>query len=89
MVTLPYVKGVTEHVQRAMCKHRIVTPVKPHVKLRQLLVHPTDKISSDNECDIIYEILVMHRYENSGPIPITDIIISIMAETDIYRYRYL
>ena len=29
MVILPYVRGVTERIQRAMRKHRINTPVKP------------------------------------------------------------
>ena len=32
MVTLPYIKGVTEHVQKVMGKYRIQAPVKPHLK---------------------------------------------------------
>ncbi|CAL8319218.1 unnamed protein product [Arctogadus glacialis] len=36
MVTLPYSRDVTEKVQRAMKKHLISTPVKPHIKLRQV-----------------------------------------------------
>lgn len=56
MVILPYVRGVTERVQRAMRKHRISTPVKPHVKMRQLLVHPKDQIPPEKKCDVIYEI---------------------------------
>lgn len=52
-VTLPHIRGVTERVQRAAQKHRVSTPVEPHVKLRQLLVHPKDKIDQNNECDEI------------------------------------
>ena len=55
-VTLPYVRGVTERIQRAMKKHNISTPVKPFIKLRQLLVHPKDKIEPHNKCNVIYEI---------------------------------
>ena len=37
MVTLPYIKGVTERVQKVMRKYRIQAPVKPHLKLRNLI----------------------------------------------------
>ena len=56
MVTLPYIRGITERIQRAMQKHRISTPVRPHLKLRQILVHPKDQIPPDKKCDVIYEI---------------------------------
>ena len=56
MVTLPYIRGVTERIQRTMRKHNIQTPIKPHTKLRQLLVHPKDKIDQQNKCNVIYEI---------------------------------
>ena len=56
VVTLPYVRGVTERIQRVMKKHNISTPIKPYVKLRQLLVHPKDKIEPHNKCNVIYEI---------------------------------
>ena len=39
-----------------MKKHNISTPVKPYIKLRQLLVHPKDKIEPHNKCNVIYEI---------------------------------
>ena len=31
-VTMPYIRGVTERIQRVMKKHQINTPVKPHNK---------------------------------------------------------
>ena len=56
MVTLPYVRGVTERIQRAMRKHHISTPVRPHTKMRQMLVHPKDQTPPEKKCDVIYEI---------------------------------
>lgn len=32
------------------------TPIKPHTTLRQLLVHPTDKIPAEKKTDLFYEI---------------------------------
>ena len=40
MVTLPYVKGVTEPVQRILIHHEIATSVRPHQNIRRILVHP-------------------------------------------------
>lgn len=56
IVTLPYIRGITEPLQRAMRKYNINTVVKPYTKLRQLLVHPKDKIEQDKKCNVIYEI---------------------------------
>ena len=43
MVTLPYVKGATEPVQRILKHHKIITSVRPHQNIRKLLVHPKAK----------------------------------------------
>ena len=56
ILTLPYIKGVTECVQKVMHKYRIQAPVKPHLKLRNLLVHPKDKIETAIKCNVIYEL---------------------------------
>ena len=56
MVTLPYIKRVTEHVQKVTSKYRIQAPVKPHLKLRNLLVHPKDILDIGNKCNVIYEL---------------------------------
>ena len=56
MVVLPYVKGVTERIQRVMRKHDIETPMKPHITIRRLVVHPKDKISDDQKCGVVYEV---------------------------------
>ena len=54
MVVLPYVKGVTERVQRTMRKHGIQTPARPHRTLRQMLVHPKDKLQDSQKCGTVY-----------------------------------
>jgi len=56
MVVLPYIQGATEKVQRVMKQHNISTAVKPHMTLRQQLVHPKDKIADTNKCNAIYEV---------------------------------
>jgi hypothetical protein len=54
-VTLPYIKGATEHVLRILKKHNVASAVKPHRKLRSFLVHPKDKISVDNTSNCVYK----------------------------------
>ena len=44
MVIVPYVKSLSEKVARIMKKRRISTAMKPHTTLRNLLVHPKDKL---------------------------------------------
>ncbi len=56
MVTLLYIRGVTERIQRVMRKHRMNTPEKPYTKLHQILVHPKDQIDPEKKCNVIYEI---------------------------------
>ena len=56
MVVLPYVQGVTERVQRAMRKYDIETPVRPLNTLRRALVHPKDKIETNDKCGTVYKI---------------------------------
>lgn len=54
MVVLPYVCGVTEKIQRSMKKHGIEAPSKPHRTMRQILVHPKDKIDDGKKCGAVY-----------------------------------
>ena len=56
MVVLPYVKGVTERIQRSMRKHNIETPVKPYITIRRLVVHPKDKIEDKHKCGVVYRV---------------------------------
>ncbi len=54
-------QGITERIQRAMKKHHVNRPVKPHTKLCQILVHPEDQINPERKCDIIHEIPCLSR----------------------------
>ncbi len=56
MVVLPYIKGTTEAIQRVLKKHGIGTSVRPHQTLRQLLVHPKDKIEPKYKSEVVYQI---------------------------------
>lgn len=49
VVTMPYVRQVTERIQRARKKYNINTPVTPLTKLRQILVHPNDNIEDQKK----------------------------------------
>ena len=55
-VTLPYIQGVTESVQRILRKHNISSAVRPHTSLKKMLVHPKDKLDSDDKAGVVYEI---------------------------------
>ena len=55
-VTLPYIQGVTEPVQRILRSHKISSTVKPHTSLRSILVHPKDKLPPEDKTGVVYEI---------------------------------
>ena len=52
MVVIPYVKGLTEQLKRVYSKHKVATSMKPHMTLRNFLVHPKDEIDTLNFCEI-------------------------------------
>ena len=54
MVTIPYVRGVSEAVQRALERPGVAASVKPHKALKQLLVHPKDMRSPCDTVEIVY-----------------------------------
>ena len=56
LVTVPYIPGLTEKLQRKYHSHQISTAVRPHTSLRKMLVHPKDKIDIDNVTECVYEI---------------------------------
>ena len=56
MVTIPYMKGVSEAVARTLRRHGIATAVRPHKILRQLLVNPKDKRSVQESAVVVYSI---------------------------------
>ena len=56
MVTLPYVKGVTEPIHRILKHHEIATSVRPHQNIRIILVHRKDKVEDSKQTDCVYKI---------------------------------
>ena len=60
MIVLPYVQGVTEQLKRVFSKYKIATSIKPYQTLRNILVHPKDKIDNENKTGVVYKIPCMN-----------------------------
>ena len=56
MVTIPYVKGTSEALQRIFNKYNVATTMRPLSKLRSMLVHPKDKRSLEDSTGVVYQI---------------------------------
>ena len=50
---LPYMKGVSERLQRSFKKRNISLYHKAGQTLRQLLVHPKDKMEPQEQCGVV------------------------------------
>ena len=55
-VTIPYMKGLSERLSRIMRSYNIGTSYKPHTTIRQLLVHPKDKVDKERVCGTVYQV---------------------------------
>lgn len=55
-VTLPYVGGTTEKIQRILTSHKIKTAIKPSSTLRQVLSKPKDAVPNEKKTGVVYEI---------------------------------
>ena len=56
MVTIPYVKGTSEALQRIFRKYDVKTALKPVSKIRNFVVHPKDKRSVEDNTGVIYRV---------------------------------
>ena len=54
-VVLPYIKGVSERLQRSFKKRNINLYHKAGQTLRQSLVHPKDTMQPHEQCGVVYE----------------------------------
>jgi hypothetical protein len=55
-IALPYVRGLSEKLQRVFKKHGLSVYHKPWNTLRQSLVNPKDKLDKMNRCGTVYHI---------------------------------
>ena len=56
LVVIPYVKGLSEAMDRVFRKHGIFTAMRPHCTLRNLLVHPKDKTEKHKTSECVYSV---------------------------------
>ena len=56
LVGLPYVKGLSEELQRIFKKYGVNVFFKPANTVRQLLVKPKDKTETSEKCRVVYNI---------------------------------
>ena len=55
-MVIPYVKGLSEALDRVYRKYGIQTAMKPHMTLRKLLVHPKDRYDLKEQSGVVYRI---------------------------------
>ena len=56
MVVIPYVKGLSESLDRSFRARGIHTAMRPHTTIRSLLVHPKDKRNPNETSGVVYRI---------------------------------
>lgn len=55
-VCIPYIKGVSESIRRALIPLNIKTTFKPFIKLRNMLSKPKDPIPPDSRSGVVYRL---------------------------------
>jgi len=56
MVKIPYEKGLIEAFSQILKTYRLCTAVRPHTTLRNMLVHPKDRINDEEKPEVVYKI---------------------------------
>ena len=56
LAVLPYVKGVSERIQRVLQKRLIKVALKPVNTIRQAVIHPKDKLPITSKSGVVYQI---------------------------------
>ncbi|XP_071959560.1 uncharacterized protein [Antedon mediterranea] len=55
-IGIPYIHGISEKIRRTFAKHKVNTFFIPSNKLKNGLVHPKDRIKTEDMCGVIYEV---------------------------------
>ncbi len=55
-ITLPYIKGVTEHLTRIIRSHDVAVHTRPMNKMRDILVAPKDPTSHLDRSGVVYKV---------------------------------
>ena len=55
-VVMPYIHRTSEHLRRIFQKHNVNVAFRPNRTLRQMLVHPKDKMKKGDICGAVYHI---------------------------------
>ena len=55
-VVIPYIKGISEAARRIFKKYNIETAMKPHCTIKNVLVHPKDKIEQMRTSSVVYSV---------------------------------
>ena len=55
-ITIPFVEGLSQKLQRVFRNYGVTTTFKPHTTLRKLLVSPKDPVPVENRSGCIYQI---------------------------------
>ena len=55
-IGLPYIKGLSEELQRIYHHHGVGVYHKPYNTIRSLLVHPKDKTDKKDKCGVVYNV---------------------------------
>ena len=56
-VVLPYIKGLSKKLSVVLRSNNIGTSFKPHTNIRNFLVHPKDKIDTQEKCGVVYQVM--------------------------------
>ena len=56
VVTVPCVHSFTKEIKRIFTNHRVATMVNPQTTLRQVLVHPKDKVENQKKAGVVYKL---------------------------------
>ena len=57
LIGLPYIRGLSEELQRIFKDHGVSTFHKPVNTLRSLLVRPKDPTKTEDQCGVVYNVL--------------------------------